>query len=775
VKRRRLMALAAFALAAALPAQEKPGTLQPGTRPSTRASIGFSYSPPGSNEIYFFQFVPLILGDIEIRCETAVVFLGERASPTESKPIGAETRRQEIAFLGRRVKEIYAEGHVHIRQREEVHDCHSLFLDFVHERGIIVDPQSRFPVPTPTGQPAKLHVKAAELRMISETQYQMLAAQVSTCPFGNPHYHLATDKLEIFRARAAQNPPPDQPPGEVPSFFYTATGNVLYVGSGTSFPVLWLPDFSGDSATPMGKTYRYVKDVRLGGSSEFGTQIGITIGDDLKNKEGKKWGSWLLDLDYLSKRGPGVGVDFAYEQPCYEGELKTYFQRDVGEDKLYGPPPDNDRWRVSWQHRWWMAREFQLDLEANLFSDRGYYPTYFEGEFKTDKPPENYAYIKKAFERSAVTGLFSVRGNDFETGTEYRPRLEYVLVTDPIVTVFDNPLYLTARAEFSRPRFLTDNALQVPSVDTVRADVDTLLEYPFLAGPVKVTPFAGIRSTYYEYDFARNLHNHRNGFTWGAEIAMQLSRDYGCRGGLLDLDGLRHVIEPSIEYQRTAGVDLHPEELFQYDNVDTFDDVEIVTFELRNLLQTVRHRPKRPASADEVLDVDLQIAYFPQADRDNRGDSWSNLCGDGIVRLSDELQFLAEFEWNPNDPDLEVLDTAIGWVPSDQLQLYAGYHHYSGNYDLVYGQGSWRASEKWLLRGYASYDFHRDDWSNTDLVVSRLGHDWVFSVVVVSSFGRDDFSFSIGLEPRFLFDPILRPRGLRREPEFQWLGTQVYK
>jgi hypothetical protein len=743
--------------------------------PTTRGHTEYTYRR--GDVIYLIGVDHLVIGDLELWCEVAVVWLAKEGTPLDSKPIGAETRRDDIKIgFGRRVAELYAEGNVHLRQREEVHDAHSVFIDFIHERGLVVDPRSRFPVPTPTGQPAKLHVKAAELRILSETNMQMIGAQVSTCPFGNPHYHLDSETVDIFRARASGNRPPgqEQSQEQTPNFYYTASGNTLYVDS--SYPVLWLPDFSGSSAEPLGKTYRHIKDVRIGKSGEFGTQIGLSVGSELKTKEGKKWGEWVVDMDYLSKRGPGVGVDFTYEQPCFvKGELKTSYQYDDGEDKLYGEPPSNDRWRISWQQRAWMARGFQLDLEANLFSDRGYYPTYFESEFKTDKPPETYAYLKKAFDTSAVTGLFSIRGNDFETTTEYRPKLDYVLVTDPIVDVFDNPLYLTAHAQLARPRALFDESLHLPSVDTLRADVDTLLEYPFLAGPVKLTPFGGIRTTYYEYDLARNLHNERTGFTWGAEASMQFSRNYNCNGGLFDLDGLRHVIRPSVEYRNVSGVKLHPEELFQYDPIDEFDDTEIVTFELRNLFQTVRHRKNKPAMVDEVLDLDLEMAWFPRADRDNDGESFSNLFGDVVVHFSDELNFLAEFEWNPNDGDMEAFDTAVGWTPSEKLQIYAGLNHFDGAYDLVYGQASWRASEKWMLRGLVSYDFHRGEFSNNDLVISRIGHDWVWSVILSADFNRDDFSFSIGLEPRFLFDPLLRPRGLRRQPEFPWLGSQIYK
>ena len=238
---------------------------------------------------------------------------------------------------------------------------------------------------------------------------------------------------------------------------------------------------------------------------------------------------------------------------------------DVGEDKIYGEPPTENRWRLSWRNRAYFENHVQLDLELNAFSDEGFYPTYYKGEFKNDKPPETYAYLKRRRRIVRVQRSLSARINDWETTTEYRPKIEYTLITEPITNVFDNPLYLTARTEIAQPRHLFDNDLHLPQVDTLRIDLDTLVEYPFLAGPVKFTPFAGLRTTYYEYDLARDHAQERTGFTFGGEASMQLARDYGCRGGLFELDGLRHVIVPSIEYRQTTGVNLHPEELFQYD------------------------------------------------------------------------------------------------------------------------------------------------------------------------------------------------------------------
>ena len=91
---------------------------------------------------------------MEIRCETAVVWLMKDEPGAESRTTRSPDRRAGESRVagGGRVKEIYAEGIVRIRQKEEVHECESAFFDFVHERGIIVDPDSRYPITTRTAR-----------------------------------------------------------------------------------------------------------------------------------------------------------------------------------------------------------------------------------------------------------------------------------------------------------------------------------------------------------------------------------------------------------------------------------------------------------------------------------------------------------------------------------------------------------------------------------------------------------------------------------------------
>jgi hypothetical protein len=178
-------------------------------------------------------------------------------------------------------------------------------------------------------------------------------------------------------------------------------------------------------------------------------------------------------------------------------------------------------------------------------------------------------------------------------------------------------------------------------------------------------------------------------------------------------------------------------------------------------------------AVDEVFDLDLTAIYYPNPDRDHGGDSWSNIRGEAVLRFSDALQFVSDFELDPYDGDLEMLDFAAGYVPSPDFQTYAGLRHFDHEYDVIFAQVNWRPSDKWLTRVYTSYDVERGKGVEHDLVISRIGHDWVVSLIFRADVGENDYSFGIALEPRVFFDPVLRPAGRRREPEFRYLGTYL--
>ena len=229
--------------------------------------------------------------------------------------------------------------------------------------------------------------------MLSEFQMRGCRRQDLDVPVRQPALprRIRDGATSSARARAS-NPPPDAEsrPGEpTPSFYYTASGNTLFVG--LRLPGALAPGLLGRLGDRrMGKTLRYVKDVRFGSSSQFGTaEPGSRSATTSATTDGKKWGSWLLDLDYLSKRGPGVGVDFAYEQP---DASRARSRPPTSTTSARTSSTGSRRPRIAagsrGRHRAYLrARRSSSTSRPTCSATAGYYPTYFEDEFKQTSRP----------------------------------------------------------------------------------------------------------------------------------------------------------------------------------------------------------------------------------------------------------------------------------------------------------------------------------------------------------------------------------------------------
>lgn len=719
--------------------------------------------------LYLAGDVRVQIDDMIIRCDNLVAWLAER--PADEAPrkgdratILPPKESDRLQQASQSVREIYAEGTVVFSQREEWVRADRIFLDLVNHRGIMVDARLSAPLPG-TKEDHSIIVHADELRLLARDRMQATGVRMTTCAFGHPHYHVSSSVIDVVKDRAGVIEPSD-PSGLRENYHIEASGNVLHVGT---VPVFWVPNFVGDTARR--RTFDYIEDVRFNRSNRFGYEFGITLGDDIEDAKGV-FGHWSVPISYYSKRGFGSGVDFVYGDKGreFEGDVSLRYQRDHGQDRFFGEPPTENRGRVSFAHRHRLPWEVQLDAELQIFSDRGYYPTWFEDEDKGEKPPENLIYLKRAFANSYVTALYTMRLNDWETVAEYQPEVRYDLVYQPLFDLFDSPVYLNTTVRGSKNRLEVDEDLNITPRGTWRFDLDALLEYPFDIGPMRLTPFVGPRYTWYEEDIFERRSEDRFGITSGATLAFQAWRLYDVHGGIFGLDGMRHVVSPSLTFRNISGVKLHPDELVIVDDVDTFDNFQVFEFEVRNLFQTVRQRESGPV-VEEFVDLETEIDYYPNAGRDFGGDPWSNLRNDLIVRFSDDFQLAFDSELNFYGRGMEIANVALGFTPSREFQAYAGFRHFHDTYDAVFFQTNWRIEEKWMVTGETSYDFEEDRGLEHRLVVTRFAHDWVLQFGLKADVGENDFGVTISLEPRILFDPVRRRKGVGAEPRLLYLGS----
>jgi hypothetical protein len=336
-------------------------------------------------------------------------------------------------------------------------------------------------------------------------------------------------------------------------------------------PFFYLPYSRIDLREPLGP----VQNFNFGYNQIFGLQLGVSLNFyELLGIQPFEGTRWLLNLDYLSLRGPALGTTFDYKgvEPFgvpgrYSGIVKLFGMHDMGSDNLGGPRPFNTfdppgwRGRGLWQHvsdqlPYGFSTVDQVDGE----SDRNFLEQYFKREFDLNPDRITEGEIQQQQENWAWSLLVQPRTRAWATETQWLPRGDGWLVGQNFFgwltysshgSLAYADLLLTSDANI--PNGLgTPNVLVDPITDqstpTGRADWMQDLSLPLQLGAFKLVPYGVADLTAY----SRDLQGNAIGRVWGgggARASLPLSALYPkISSQLLNLNGINHKIVFTADY-----------------------------------------------------------------------------------------------------------------------------------------------------------------------------------------------------------------------------------
>jgi LPS-assembly protein len=422
----------------------------------------------------------------------------------------------------------------------------------------------------------------------------------------------------------------------IPGKRIDAYSAVLYMGD---VPVFYFPYYTrniGEHAN----NFNFVPGVR----TEFGAFL-LTTYTWYYNEEldGK------FHLDYRQKRGPGVGPDFNYHLgPWGDGTFRYYYTHDddPNQDQLGVPIPEN-------RQRVWFS--YQANPETNLYlkalvryeSDLAVVRDFFEGEYRQNPQPDTYFDANKFWQNFSVDAYVQPRLNNWLETVE---RLPDIRLTGYRQELGSSPIYYESEttAGYYRRAFAENSGIHgaPPGLNYEAARADTfqqlLLPQTFF-GWLTVTPRVGGRLTYYSDATgpgATTDETYRRVFNTGAEVSFKASRVWpGVENQLLEIDGLRHIIQPSANYVFVPNPSTPPNQLPQFDyelpslrllpidypdynSIDSIDSQNVIRWGLRNKLQT-----KRDGQVVNLVNWDLYTDWRlqPQNNQTTFADLYSDL------------------------------------------------------------------------------------------------------------------------------------------------------
>jgi hypothetical protein len=405
-------------------------------------------------------------------------------------------------------------------------------------------------------------------------------------------------------------------------------------------------------------------------------------------------------------------------------------------------------------------------------SDSSLLPEFFPHEFKEEKPPETAAYLRWVDGDMGAFLLGTYRLNNFQNQDEYKPRVDFNLLSHPILGGLMDNLYLTERVDLVDIRHRYEADLALRSVDTWRFDVETQLASVFDFTYFQISPFIQNRLTYYEEDLAGDSRL-RDLWTAGTRLTTQVHATHSdFTWERVGIHGLRHVVEFEARYANNFSNNVPPSDLFPFEPVDQLDRYEEVAFEIRQRFLT-KDGANHPF---EFMTCAVGIEYYPDSLRDTTSANvnnyvppfswiplttqpnsafyprrnWSNFHYEVSLKPRNFFTVSASGEYNPLTHAEEVREVAVTINPIEKFTLSVSQERVKGVTDAFTLGMTWAMTPKWTVSVFGQYDFKAGDYLKQEVVLARDFHDFSVEAVYERDFTQAENRFLVAFVPKFL-------------------------
>jgi LPS-assembly protein len=450
-----------------------------------------------------------------------------------------------------------------------------------------------------------------------------------------------------------------------------------------------------------------------------------------------------LHLDYRERRGVGAGPDVNLHFGRWGDATFSYYylhDRDPNESismnsfsNLLGTIPEN-RQRFYFAYQATPFTNLNVKALVNYQNDPLVLHDFFESEYLQNPQPNSFVEVNKYCENWSLDAETTPRINDFFDQVE---RVPDVKLTGFRQQIFDTPVYYESEssAGYYRKLFADTNNPALPDYAAARADTfhQLLLPWTFFNW-LNLTPHVGGRFTYYSRESGpggTNDETYRTVFNTGLGASFKASQLWtGATNSLLEIDGLRHIIEPSANYvfvphpstppsqlpqfdSQLPSIELLPVQFPDYNDIDSIDSQNVIRFGLRNTLQT-----KRDGQPDNLLDWNVMLdwnltpnaranAIFLQPQK-----TFDDLYSDLAFKPRSWITLESQTRYNINSGDLNFTFEQLEFTPNTRWSWGLGYWYLRGGFlgsgdNLITSTMFYRLNDNWGFR--ATHDFNAQE------------------------------------------------------------------
>lgn len=620
-------------------------------------------------------------------------------------------------------REGIAEGNVRVNQKGAYFSGDKMNYNFDTRKGSVINGYL-------STKPFYGRAKEVE-KVANKDQYNLERGYATTCDLDKPHYRVQSRRIEIY--------PDDK---------VVAKHILLFVGN---VPVLYLP--------------YYVQPLQ--GAKK--TNLTIIPG------ESKDWGYYVLTsyryyfneafrgdilLDYRAKKGLAEGINHYYKvDDLGEGAFKFYYTHE-NDTLAYDRSEDmevKNRYRYQARHRWDMGKgtDTVATLEFNKLSDRDVIKDYFYNEYEELGDPDNYISFITAKRDYTTEFLVRKRFDKFLTVVE---RLPEYSIEIPNYNIGNTPLYYKASASGTYLNMAFDNTTINPpqkDLSTVRLDAYNQLAYAakfFKA--LNVTPYGGVRETYYSRNKWGTTNQIRTIFNAGVDNSIKFYKVYDVESDFLGLDihALRHVITPSANYYFTHQPTISTDNLVIFDEIDSLDTQNGVKLALENRLQTKR------MSGDQMKSVDLATLIVSTDYMFRLKKQSMDLKSNKFHNIDFQLE-LIPYSWAylqskvTVDTKRQLVETAsfdLVTTGGEKWSVASSYRFEdaeTGKSNLITLDAAYKINDKWRVRAYERFNLLKSSIEEQEYSIIRDLHCWVAEFIYdIKDFKDQTFWFVLRLK-----------------------------
>lgn len=537
------------------------------------------------------------------------------------------------------------------------------------------------------------------------------------------------------------------------------------------------------------------------------TRVSFPIGKRIKA---------VARLDYRLRRGVAFGLqaDTKYGKGNSSwAKLHTYFIEDqnptINRTSLPRGAVPTSRYRLSLDNRTEFGHDITGDVHITRLSDAYVLEDFFQNEFRVTPDPDNIVTLRKWNPNYSLTAFTRFQMNSFSDVTERLPELALDVKRQPIL---GSGFFYEGESSFANLRRNFENGSFFQDYSTLRFDTFHQLTYPnTYFGWLAVVPRIGVRGTYYDttrnltpFDFVndpnpltpafavyppdKGTHPLREGddlfrtvVNAGVEASFKVSRTWeNAQSRTLGLDGLRHIVQPYMNYSYVTGDNLDPARILQFDryvpttqlapidfpqftSVDSIDNWSILRLGVRQRLQTRRDDSTiNWMELQTYFDVNFDNPY----DRRDFSGLYNRFAFSPVpwfgVGVSSQLPVFGN--------GYTEMNTDVHFQPVSNVNLSASHRFLSENpffpsSSLYTGSVYWRVNDNWGLGAYERYEAKTGFLEEQRYSIHRDLTSWVasLSAVIRNNGSVKEYgvllTFTLKALPKFSFDLNFDPGG----------------